>query len=141
MKTNTTYIRLVKAARIALKGQRGAWQAFDLNRQRKQTYSGCVSQATVFKTNALADKAINPVLSKFGITTDTLTKGLAAIMEVETKLATQLKEKDEAKDTTKLRDLAFDILQDWISDFIAIDRIALEDQPQMLEVLGIVEPS
>ena len=38
-------------------------------------------------------------------------------------------------------DHALDIMEDWLSDFIAITRIALEDRPQLLEKMGIVEPS
>jgi hypothetical protein len=45
---NTVYMRHVKIARIALKDQRGAWQALDLQGRRKKTYSGWVKQARVF---------------------------------------------------------------------------------------------
>ncbi len=138
---NALYMKHVKIARIALNGKRGAWQALDLDGRRKQTFSGWVSQATVFYTNAQADKAIMASLAKFGITTKDLNDGLEKAKEVGSKLATQLKEKGEAQDATQVRDKAFDDLQDWMSDFIAIARIALEDQPQMLEVLGIIEPS
>jgi hypothetical protein len=45
----------------------------------------------------------------------------------------------EAQDATLRRDRAADALQEWYSDFIAIARIALEDNPQYLEMLGIVK--
>jgi hypothetical protein len=139
--TNTAYMRDVKVARIALKGQRGSWQSLDLDGRRKQTYSGWASQASVFYTNALADNSVKTSLSKFGMTEQILTDGLSTVQDVEAKLAAQLKEKGDAQDATQTRDKAFDLLADWMSDFIAIARIALEDQPQMLEVLGIIEQS
>jgi hypothetical protein len=63
------------------------------------------------------------------------------VQDVEAKRNVQFKEKGEAQTATQLRDEAFEDLQDWMSDFIAIAHIAMEDQSQYLEMLGIVEPS
>ena len=80
-------------------------------------------------------------LAKFGLNQKKLKEGQAQVNEVEVKLSAQLKEKGEAQNVTQLRDEAFDTLQDWMSDFIAISRIALEEQSQYMEMMGIVEPS
>ena len=44
---NALYMKHVKLARIALKGERGAAQSLDLDGRRKQTYSGWIAQASV----------------------------------------------------------------------------------------------
>jgi hypothetical protein len=46
-----------------------------------------------------------------------------------------------AQDATQARDAALDALDAWMSDFIAIARLALEERPQYMEKLGVVEPS
>jgi hypothetical protein len=53
----------------------------------------------------------------------------------------QLKEKGEAQAATEARDKALDNLQEWMSDYIAVARIALEDEPQLMEMLGIGKAS
>jgi len=66
-------------------------------------------------------------------------KLLFAQNAIENALNKKLKEKGEAQAATGARDEALDALQAWMSDFVAIARIALEDQKQLLEVLGVVE--
>jgi hypothetical protein len=48
-----------------------------------------------------------------------------------------LKEKGESQHATKVKDEAMLRLDDWMRDFYAIAKIALEDKPQLLESLGI----
>lgn len=136
---NLIYMRHVKVARIALRSQRGASEALQLTGRRKQSYSGWIKQASIFYTNALASTAEKAALAGFGIDEQALLDGQAQVTDVQAKLAAQLKEKGEAQAATQGRDEALDALLDWISDFTAITRIALEDQPQLLEMLGIIK--
>lgn len=53
----------------------------------------------------------------------------------------QQSETGEAQEATQDRDAALDAIDDWMAIFIAIARLALEDDPQLLEKLGILERS
>ncbi len=53
----------------------------------------------------------------------------------------QGKERGDAQIATQARDAAMDALDQWVSDFIAIARLALEEEPQALEKMGVVEAS
>ena len=80
-------------------------------------------------------------MSTFNITEEKLLAGQELVLDCEVKYNVQLKEKGEAQTATKVRDEAVDLLDKWMSDFTGIARIALEENPQYLEMLGIVEPS
>jgi hypothetical protein len=138
---DAAYMRYLKVARVALKNDTGAWQKLDLNGERKQTLSGWLKQARQFYAGALGDATLLTKLGECGITLAKLTAGSAQVDSVEAASVTQAKERGEAQDATKARDAALESLDDWMSDFIAIARVALEDQPQLLEKLGIIAPS
>lgn len=80
-------------------------------------------------------------LAEEGITPAKLTAGKALVDSVEALSVAQAKERGEAQDATQARDTALDELDEWMSDFLAIAHVALEDQPQLLEKLGIIAPS
>ena len=106
-----------------------------------QVLSGWLSQARQFYLNALADSETLTKLGAYGITQAKLEAGQLLHGQVETANAAQEKEKGDAQQATKDRDAAMDSLDEWMSDFVAIARIALEEKPQFLEKLGIMEPS
>ena len=51
--------------------------------------------------------------------------------------AVQEKEKSEAQKATKARDAALDALEEWYVEFRELAQIALEDDAQRLEALGM----
>ena len=138
---NSVYMKYVKVARIALQNDYGAYVKLGLEGIRKRTLSGWLVQTRQFYTNALGNAEIIAKLAGFGITEAKLQEGKNLTDEVEAANIAHKKEKGEAQQATLERDKALDTLEDWLSDFIAISRIALEDKPQLLEKLGVVEPS
>ena len=132
------YMRHLKIARIAMKNNRGAEESMQMGGRRKESLSGFLTQAAAFYTNALNDAAVQEALARFNVTKAALKDGKAKVEEVQASYNAQLKEMGEAQQATKDRDAALDELNEWMADFIAIVRIALEGQPQYLEVLGIV---
>ena len=135
------YMKHVKVARVALQSNYGAFLKLGLEGARKRTLSGWLVQARQFYSNAQGDTNIQNELVVFGITEAKLQEGKQLTDEVEAANAAHKKEKGEAQQSTLDRDNALDVLEDWLSDLIAIARIALEDRPQLLEKMGIVEPS
>ncbi len=138
---NSAYMKHVKIARIALQNERGSFQKLALTGRRKESLSGWLAQAGQFYINSLADTDVQTKLAGFGITPAKLETAKQLVVDVEAANASQKKEKGEAQQATVDRDDALDNMEDWLSDFIAIARIALEERPQLLEKLGIVEPS
>ncbi|RZM82903.1 hypothetical protein [Leptolyngbya iicbica] len=136
---HATYIRCVKIARVAFKRDAGIATQLDLNGERKRNLAGWLAQVNQFYINALANPAVLAGLGNFGITPDKLQAGLAEVKAVEASNLTQEKEKGEAQAATQTRDQALDALQDWLSDYLAIAKVALEDNPQLLESLGVLQ--
>ena len=136
-----SYMRLVKVARVALKKEGGAIAQLALSGKRKESLSGWLSQANQFYQNALSSPAILKALKEFGITDKKLKAGLKEIEAVEAANLVQEKEKGEAQAATKRRDAALDAMQDWLSDYLAIAKVALEEEPQLLEGLGVLQRS
>lgn len=138
---STTYMRHLKVARVALQNGRGTAQKLHLDGRRKSTLPDWIKQARSFYENALANGEVQAALGRFGITSEQLERGQAQVDAVAAANAVQEREKGEAQNATEKRDAAVDALDAWMSDFRTIARIALEDQPQQLEKLGVYAPS
>lgn len=91
-----------------------------------------------FYSTAIAESDIQTKLSQLKVTLVDLNAAQAFIPAVEAARANYLKEKGESQDATAKKDAAFAKLDDWMSEFYAIARIAMEDSPQLLEALGVV---
>ena len=103
-----------------------------------RTYLRWFEAARKFYTAASENSGIQERLAELNITIEHLKEALNLIGEVESARSDWLREKGESQDATQLKDEAFNKIDDWMRRFYAVSRIALEDNPQLLEAVGKV---
>ncbi|MEY8863090.1 hypothetical protein [Tenacibaculum singaporense] len=89
-----------------------------------------------FYTVVTNDTDLQTKLLRLKITTEEINNTTQQITNLELARATYLQEKGESQDATKAKDKAFSEIDDWMSEFYAVAKIALEDNPQLLESIG-----
>lgn len=72
-------------------------------------------------------------LNRLKITADHVASQLTKVTETQQAYATYIKEKGESQQATQDKNKAFDAVSKWVSEFYSVAKIALEDQPQLLE--------
>ena len=140
------YMRYVNVARVTFKTDRGTLEALGIAEPRKDRLAHWLEQAQQFYANALADSAILSRMAGFGITSEMLLAGQRQVEQVSGAASTRGRQRAIAKDATRQRDAALAALDAWMADFRKIARVALHDQPAMLEKLelttrGVRRPS
>ena len=102
-----------------------------------EAYVNWLDTVGKFYTVSIKDVEIQTKLGKLKITLDDLNAANALIPEVKASRAAYLKEKGESEDATSIKDAAFGKLDDWMREFYSVAKIAMEDNPQLLEALGL----
>ena len=128
-----SYRQLVKAARITFKYDLSVITRLNLNSRGKRSLAIQLLQAQQFYTNLLNSPELIEALKPYGVTSAKLEVAQTEMEAVQAANLAQAKEKGEAQAAAKARDAAIDILRVWLSDFIDIARIALRQNPQLLE--------
>jgi len=100
-------------------------------------YVNWLDTVSIFYTISIKEAEIQTKLGRLKITLDDLNAANALIPEVKASRAAYLKEKGESEDSTSKKDSAFARLDDWMSEFYSVAKIAMEDNPQLLEALGL----
>lgn len=83
-----------------------------------------------------AREELRTPLKRLKITDEHIAEQLKALNEVRQAYLQYTNEKGESQQATKNKDAAFEALEKWVREFYSIAKIALEDQPQLLESLG-----
>ena len=133
---DAAYMSALKVARIALRDHERANEALKLSGIRKKSLWGWLEQAQAFYANLLADDQMLAAMARFGYDRTKLENEAAMVKAVAATDHAQEGQKGEAQQATKMRDSKLDEIDQWLSDFKVVARIALSEQPQMLEKLG-----
>jgi transcriptional antiterminator len=110
-----------------------------LKGNRKRDWAGWTAQVFSFYSRVEAEGMV--MMKKHGAKAEEVAQGKAM---AEALMAIHQQKKSNAGDAqsaTQKRDEALKALERWIADFKKVARVALQDDPQLLEALGIVVPS
>ena len=91
-----------------------------------------------FYKEVLPDQAILDSLSKMNVTREEIDEANNLISELIAAQTLFEQRMGDAQNTTKVKDAAMRKNRKWMSTFYKTARIALKDQPQLLEALGKV---
>lgn len=135
------YITHLTIARIAFKNNVQAISTLELTGTRATTLSGWLSQARNFYNALLANEEWKTVMAGYGQTGAMLAESLEKVEGVAKAAENVKKEMGDAQNATLERDMRFEELTEWLSEYDQIAEIALADNPQLLERIGIVVKS
>ncbi len=103
-----------------------------------RTFAPFIATAEKLYSELQADTALLARMARMQFTTKLVATRVATIATVKELRASYYGEKGEAEEATRTKDSALTALDEWMDEFIATAKIALEDTPQLLEALGII---
>ena len=108
----------------------------DLANAMPKAYLNLMQSIELFYNELNTNEPAKKDLLGLKVTEDEISKANTLVSEVRTLRKSYLDEKGESQSATKIKDEALKKLDKWMRDFFAVAKIALEDDPQLLESLG-----
>lgn len=122
-------------AKVALRGSEAAYRQLELHLpQEKKSVQWQEQVARFYDAAPKHQKA----LSKYGLNAAAIEQGKAMIASLRQSRQQMFQHKGNAQHATYTRNQVLQSLRQWHRSFKAIARVALENEPQLLESLGIV---
>lgn len=130
-----SYMLHRKKAKVVFRKERELQIRLGLTGSLANTYHNWLETVKRFYTEALADKEIQKQLSRLNISVADLRYGMTALLQLEERRSEYLKKEAESQDATKIKIRALAFINEWMREFYAVGKIALESRPQVLELL------
>ena len=130
-----TFRRHRRKARVVFRKDPVMLQRLAIDDDVPGAYAKLMETVSVFYSEAGKPDVLDK-LARLGITGEDISGGMELASSVSDDRNNYLREVGESEAATKTKDAAMATMQDWMTEFYAVARIALEDQPQLLEALG-----
>jgi len=127
-----------KKAKVIFRNDPVTLQKLALTGSTPSVYVKWIEAIKTFYLGIQDNPDIQAKLLRLRLTADDVTASLIALLETEVARAKYLREKGESQEATQAKDAAFKQIDDWMSEFFAVAKIAMDDKPQLLESLGIL---
>lgn len=125
-----------KKAKVVFRNKHAILEQLRVNTSAPSTFVGWIQVVKSFYEELSKDEELQKGVARLNFTISDITSSLLKLEKLEKARADYMKEKGESQNATQLKDESFRNLDRWMSDFFAVARIALEDNPQLLEALS-----
>ena len=125
-----------KKAKIVFKNQPDVLRNLQLNKPLLDRNALVIDTMRLFYDMLHNNTELLTALNRLKITADHVNQQLANVANVQTVYAAYVQEKGESQQATQDKNKAFDAVSKWVSEFYSVAKIALEDQPQLLESIA-----
>jgi len=133
------YMEHLNIARFAFRKDAYMQDQLELKGLRKKDWAGWLAQVISFYTRVEAKGLA--VMKRNGAPAEEIVQGKAMAEALMAAYQNKKSNAGDAQSATQKRDAVLRALDRWVSDFKKIAQVALQDDPQLLEVLGIMVPS
>jgi hypothetical protein len=134
-----TYMPHVKIARIIFED--GTLSRLGITGTRPDAFDAYIQEARRFYDTLAGDESLQSTMAERGVDAETVTQAQTSLDQLESLDQQQEREKAEAQQATRDRDDARRAFADWLADYRKFARVALSDQPELLEQLDITVPA
>ncbi|NQX82295.1 MAG: hypothetical protein HRT66_09925 [Flavobacteriaceae bacterium] len=130
-----------KKAKIIFREDSAIQQKLMISGSSPKSYPTLVEACEKFYGVLSIDTELQAMVTRLAITTNNIEEGKTLLTDLQKRREYYKKEIGESQNATKQKDKSLKELEYWVRDFKQVNEIALEDQPQLLEVLGYYVPS
>jgi phosphopantetheinyl transferase (holo-ACP synthase) len=140
-KANDLIQHFLQTLRLAFKDNPDILDALGIRGSRKQAFGDWVAQNKLFYNKILEIPQVSEELAKYNVTLEQVNEGKQLLLDTIAADTHREDTKAEAQRATEAKNKAFRKLKRWMSKYYKVMKVALEDDPQLQEKLGIIVPS
>jgi len=134
----TRYKKTFKIAKMASRTDANLQDRLKVNAPVERAIESWILQAIDFYNRLNNEPDFITVLNKYGITSETISQEKQIADNLRLLRNEAMSEKGQAQEATRVRDVELEKLDDYCYELKTIAKIALENQPQLLEELGVL---
>ncbi|MEG0917928.1 MAG: hypothetical protein RSF68_13025 [Myroides sp.] len=131
--TLATYSTDRKKAKIVFKDQPDVLKNLHIKGIAPVRNAALIDTMRLFYETLNTNTQLLNALQRLKITADHVNQQLTNVANTQNAYAAYIQEKGESQQATQDKNKAFDTVTKWVNEFYAVAKIALDDQPQLLE--------
>jgi hypothetical protein len=125
------YMKMLQISRIAFDKDIIIRKALQLDGPREVSFDAWLNQVSLFTNRLINEASWADIIKSFGISRKELSALLVEVDKLRSVALECEKSKADSKKETSLKKESIKVLQEWVSDYLKIAKIALEDKPEL----------